>query len=431
MDAAKIVSKECPLIVLRQWRFSSPPLALPTGVVSTMSSWATGAMMGVPGAAWARDHCIFQPFVAGFYLSYLFRTINALIADKLASDLALAAADLGLLTSVYFLTFAAIQLPLGVWLDRYGPRQVQSILLVLAALGTALFGLAERLIPLVLGRALMGLGAAGSMMAGLKAIALWFPKERVALVNGWFVTVGALGAVTATIPAEWLLPLIGWRGMFLVLAPATALCAVAIYFVVPESRTGRGAPVAAGPIGLRAIYSDSRFWRLAPLSATCVGTSWALPGLWAASWLTDVEGLERGVVVRYLFVMAVALCVAGSGLGIAADRLRRRGICAPTLLVCIAVLFIAAQLALVLRWPLPFLSPLVDHCGHWGSNGSQLCDVGGVLPGGGDRPCQWRAEHLPFWIRLHCAVGDRSDRSAMDGPRRTLSCDCLPGCACA
>ena len=302
---------------------------------------------------WRAVILVFLPFVAGYYLSYLFRTINALIAEKLTSDLALTAAELGFLTSVYFLTFGAMQLPLGVWLDRYGPRRVQSVLLAVAAAGAALFGLAEGFAPLVFGRALMGVGVAGALMAGLKAIVLWFPKERVALANGWFVTLGALGAVTATAPAEWLVPLTGWRGLFLALAPVTALCAVAIYFVVPEPETTSRAPAASRSIGLKAIYSDPRFWRLAPLSATCIGTSWALQGLWAASWLTDVERLERATVVRHLFVMATALCVAALSLGIAADRLRRHGVRAQTLLAVAATLFIAAQFALVLRWPLP------------------------------------------------------------------------------
>ena len=298
---------------------------------------------------------VFLPFVAGFYLSYLFRTINALIADKLVSDLMLTAADLGLLTSVYFLTFAGMQLPLGVWLDRYGPRHVQAILLAVAAVGSAVFGLAQHFAPLVLGRALMGAGVAGALTAGLKAIVMWFPKEHVALINGWFVSVGALGAVTATAPTEWLLPALGWRGLFLVLAPATCLCEIVIFFVVPQAHPAHyGTRGAAAPLaGLKTIYSDPRFWRVAPLSASCIGTSWALPGLWAASWLTDVESLDRSGVVRHLFVMAVGLCVAALGLGVVAHRLRRCGVHAQTVLVVTAIVFMAAQSALVLRLPLP------------------------------------------------------------------------------
>lgn len=186
---------------------------------------------------------ILAPFVAGYYLSYLFRTINALISDRLAAELALTAAQLGLLTAAYFVTFAAIQLPLGVWLDRHGPRRVQCMLLSTAAVGATTFSLAGGFVSLLIGRALIGLGVAGALMAGLKAIALWFPKERATLLNGLFVTFGALGAVTATAPAEVLLDMTGWRGLFVMLAPATAFCAAAIFLVVPDHSddyTGRG-----------------------------------------------------------------------------------------------------------------------------------------------------------------------------------------------
>ena len=222
---------------------------------------------------------ILAPFVVGYYLSYLFRTINALIADRLAAELALTASQLGLLTAAYFVTFAAIQLPLGVWLDRHGPRRVQSMLLSTAAVGVTTFSLAGGFISLLIGRALIGFGAAGALMAGLKAIALWFPKERVTLLNGLFVTLGALGAVTATAPAEAVLDMTGWRGLFIVLAPATALCAAAIFLFVPDpagrTKSSSGVARLSRPIGLKEIFADPRFWRLAPLSATCIGTSWA------------------------------------------------------------------------------------------------------------------------------------------------------------
>jgi MFS family permease len=165
---------------------------------------------------------VLLPFAVGFYLTNLFRTINALISDQLTSDLALGAADLGLLTSVYFLTFAAAQIPIGILLDRYGPRRVESALLVVAAGGAALFGAANGFVPLVLARALIGLGVAAALTAGVKAIVLWFPKERVALVNGYLMMLGTLGAVTATAPAELLLAWTGWRELFDLLALATA-----------------------------------------------------------------------------------------------------------------------------------------------------------------------------------------------------------------
>ncbi len=294
---------------------------------------------------------VLLPFAAGYYLSYLFRTINALIATRLMADLGLKAADLGALTSVFFLSFAAIQLPLGIMLDRYGPRRVQTVLLPAAALGAALFAVADSFAALVIARALIGVGVAGSLMAGLKSIILWFPRERVSLANGCFIMLGALGAVTATAPAETLLQLIGWRGLFKVLAALSTACALLIYLFAPDATVRTRALRRA--YGLRSVYGDARFWRLAPLSATCIGSAWALHGLWAAPWLRDVAGLDQPAIVQHLFVMAMAACGGAFFLGFGADRFGQGRGRTETFLAVAAVLFIAAQLALALGWPIP------------------------------------------------------------------------------
>jgi predicted MFS family arabinose efflux permease len=147
-----------------------------------------------------------------------------------------------------------------------------------------------------------------------------------------------------------LLASIGWRELFGLLSALTAVCAIMVHFVVPEVP-----PIAnkATSAGLKKVYTDPRFWRLAPLSASCIGTAWALQGLWAAQWLADVDGFNRAGVMQHLFIMAVALSVGAIGLGIAADRLRRRGIGPETLLGGVATIFIGIQLALILRLPLP------------------------------------------------------------------------------
>jgi MFS family permease len=301
---------------------------------------------------WRLIACVFLPFAAGFYISYLFRTINALISGELTSDLGLSAADLGLLTSVYFLTFAVAQLPIGVLLDRYGPRRVQSALLLVAAAGAMMFATSEGFATLVVARALIGLGVAAALTAGLKAIVQWFPKERIALANGSIIMLGALGAVTATAPADLVLDWAGWRGLFEVLAVATAGIAAVIYFIVPDGAAAKACKRSAS-ISLKTVYSDERFWRLAPLSAACAGSAWAMQGLWAAPWLTDVEGVDRPDLVRHLFVMGLAVCAGSFLMGAVADRLGRRGIGPQALLTVVASIFIATQLALILRLPLP------------------------------------------------------------------------------
>src|SRR3984957_13861397 len=235
----------------------------------------------------------FLPFAAGYFLSFLFRTINASISPALASDFGLGAIETGLLASIYFLGFAGVQIPIGVLLDRYGPRRVQSVLLVIAVGGASLFGNADSFAQLLIGRAMIGLGVAASLMAGLKAIVVWFPRDRVAFVNGGMIMLGSLGAVTATAPTDWLLNLIGWRSLFEVLTIATLATAGLIYFAVPKSDGSSKGSVASGkPLTLRSIFLDPRFLRIAPLSATCIGSSWAMHSLWAASWLADVEGFD-------------------------------------------------------------------------------------------------------------------------------------------
>ncbi|WFU79261.1 MFS transporter [Bradyrhizobium sp. CIAT3101] len=295
---------------------------------------------------------VFLPFAVGYYLSYLFRTINALIAAPLTLELGLGPGDLGLLTSVYFLTFAAAQIPVGILLDRYGPRVIQSVLLVAAAVGAALFATSDNLIMLALSRALIGLGVAASLTAGLKALVLWFPKDRLPFLNGLMVMLGALGAVTATSPAQLLLAWVGWRTLFALFAVVTAGCSAMIYLLVPESASATPVMRGAAMASLKKIYTDPHFWRLAPLSATSVGTAWALQGLWAAQWFTDVEGLDRAALVQHLFVMAAALSLGALLLGVLADRLRRYGIGTEALLAVVGLVFIAVQLAIILRWPL-------------------------------------------------------------------------------
>jgi MFS family permease len=311
-----------------------------------------------PLSKWRMILSVFLPFTAGYYLSFLFRTINASISPVLASDFGLGAAETGLLASVYFLVFAGAQIPIGVLLDRYGPRRVQGVLLVIAVGGTSLFGNADSFAELLVGRAMIGLGVAASLMAGLKAIVMWFPRDRVAFINGGMIMLGSLGAVTATTPTDWLLSWIGWRSLFEVLTIATLATAGLIYFAVPKSdRTSKDSVSSGKPVTLRSIFLDPRFLRIAPLSATCIGSSWAMHSLWAASWLADVEGFDRQGVINQLFTMAIGISLGALLLGTLADRLRKRGISTEALLAVFGALFMLAELALIMRVPLPSILP--------------------------------------------------------------------------
>ena len=122
---------------------------------------------------------VLVPFGSGYFLSYLFRAVNAVVAPDLVEDIGLSASGLGLLTAAYLFAFAAFQLPLGILLDRYGPRRVQTALLLTAAAGAVLFGVAESEDLLIAARAMIGLGFAGGLMASFKAVAIWAPPGRM------------------------------------------------------------------------------------------------------------------------------------------------------------------------------------------------------------------------------------------------------------
>jgi sugar phosphate permease len=301
---------------------------------------------------------VFAPFAGGYFLSYLFRSVNAVIAPQLIRDVGLSAADLGLLTAAYFLAFAAFQLPLGVLLDRFGPRRVQAGLLLMAALGALVFALGENRPMLIAGRALIGLGVAGGLMASFKAITLWFPNERWPLVNGCFLAMGGLGAMAATQPIEMLLHITDWRGIFVGLSLATCCASAVIFLVVPETDVGvRRTRLVEQVAALRTIYGARLFWRLAPMSIACVAASFSIQGLWAGPWLEDVAGFDSAGKANYLLMLAAAMTVGMIVTGLAADLLGRLGVGLASVMGGGIAVFLVAQVAIVLEldptgvWP--------------------------------------------------------------------------------
>ena len=282
---------------------------------------------------------VFLPFAFGYFFSYFFRVVNAVVAPDLIAEIGLNATELGLLSAVYFFTFAAFQIPLGVLLDHFGPRRVQGTLYFVAGIGVFLFSVGESMITLTLSRGLIGFGVSGGLMATLKAIVQWFPKDRYALVNGFVIVAGALGTLTATAPLEFTLRYFDWRSLFVILSVATLAAGFLILCLVPDK------PITTTVASFREqlrevvkIYKNSYFWSLVPLIFTCGSANMAIQGLWAASWLSDVADLERAVVANHLLIMAVAMLFGALLHGVIASALQNIGlnlinICA---LACIA-----------------------------------------------------------------------------------------------
>jgi predicted MFS family arabinose efflux permease len=266
-------------------------------------------------------------FACGYLLSYLYRSVNAVISPDLTSALGLSSSSLGLLTSVYFMAFALMQLPVGMLLDRFGPRRIEPILLSVAACGALVFAASDTLVGLGIGRALIGAGVSVCLMAPLKAIATWYPVERHASLSSWIMVAGGVGALMATSPVEAALGFMSWRVVFVVLAGATFGAALLIFVKVPDTPASSQRPgLKTQWSGVQSVFRHARFWWIAPLSAVAMGSFMAIQGLWSVPWMIDVEGYSRGEAARHLLLMNCAILGGYFVLGTMTTRLRRRGI---------------------------------------------------------------------------------------------------------
>lgn len=266
------------------------------------------------------------PFAAGYFLSYLYRTVNAVLGPVIGPELNLPDNALGLLTSTYFLAFGAAQLPLGMLLDRFGPRRVEAALLVVAALGAAVFGLSDSLSGLAGGRALIGLGVSACLMASFKAFSLWFPADRQASLTGWVMASGGLGALAASKPLEMALAFAGWREIVLALAVVTLLVAALLWLLVPDKESAnQPGGFAEQWAGLKSIFQSRHFWRYGPMGFWFTGGFMAVQGLWASRWMIELETMTRADIAVRLTWMGLSMLGGFLFMGFFATALVRRG----------------------------------------------------------------------------------------------------------
>lgn len=294
-------------------------------------------------------------FAAGYFLSYGLRTVNAVIAPELARDFAASASQLGLLTSAYFLAFGAFQLPLGLLLDRFGPRRVEASLLLVAAAGCAVFGLAPALEGLVLGRALIGVGVSACLMASFKAFSQWFPIEMLPSLTGTIMVAGGLGALATSLPVEAVLPLLGWRGVFLLLAGLGTAVALGLFFSVPDKPSDHHETLRDQLAGLGRIFLTRSYWRFAPQGSLIVGGFMAIQGLWAVPWMMTVNGMSRAAAAEVLFTMAIAMLLGFLFVALATVPLARRGVSPMRLLTGGMGLALLVEAALIAALAPPWL----------------------------------------------------------------------------
>ena len=289
----------------------------------------------------------FLPLAFGYFLSVLFQSIDPLIADDLMTDLAIGKGTLGMLTAAFPLAFAVCLLPSGIAIDRFGPRAVQSVMMAVTALGALIFSLSTGPFGLMIGRTLLGVGTASALLAAMKAIVTWFPRERLGLVTGCLITVAGIGALAMADPAALFVRANGWRALFMLLAALATLCAILAVLLVPTPATVTG-DVPDQDHGLPFVLRDPIFRRFAPLAAIVVGTVWAIQGQWVAGWL----GCEWGQAHQHYHLHQLHRGWPGrwcAGLGGLADWAVRKGLSAASVFVGAVALCVCIQLAAVVR----------------------------------------------------------------------------------
>ncbi len=301
---------------------------------------------------------VFLAFALAYFFSTLIRAITATLSPVLSQELALSASDLGLLAGGYFFGFALTQLPMGRWLDRHGPRRVILSFMVVAVLGCAAFASATSFSGLLAARVLTGMGVSACLMAPLTGYRRWLRPELQLRANSWMLMTGSLGMVAATLPVQWLLPLLGWRGLFWGLAVCIVLAMAALAWRVP-GWTAPAAPAGAAPpaVGYAQIARHPFFRQMVGIGFVFYAGMVAIQTLWAGPWMVKVAGATPAQAAQGLFGINLCMLVTFWLWGVVNPHLARRGWSAERLIawgVPLALGVLALNLALGARagWPL-------------------------------------------------------------------------------
>ena len=284
---------------------------------------------------------VFLAFASAYFCSALLRAITATLAPMLTQEFALQAQGLGLLAGGYFLGFAAVQLPLGTWLDRHGPKQVIIWFLSLAVLGCLAFSVASSFAWLLAARVLVGMGVGACLMAALTGYRRWFDPATLLRANSWMLMTGSLGMLASTLPVQWLVPLMGWRPLFWLLAALILLSMAAIAWIVPRWRASPssspfssvsaapqpadGAALAPDDAGYGPIWRSRYFRKMAPLAFFNYGGMVAVQTLWAGPWMVRVTGHTPLESATGLFWINASMLVTFWSWGMVNPWLARKG----------------------------------------------------------------------------------------------------------
>ena len=250
--------------------------------------------------------------VLAYVLSQFYRAFLAVMSPVLTADLGVTAADLADASGLFFLAFAGMQIPVGMALDRIGPRWTTAGLFAIGgAGGAALFAVAQTGLAVKLAMVLIGVGCAPVLMAGYYIIARQYPAAVFGTLAGVMIGVGSLGNIASSLPLAYAVEAVGWRGTLWVLATVSLLVAAAVAVLVRDP-----ARVEHGLRGsLLDILRIKALWFILPLTAVNYLPAAGLRGLWAGPYLSDMFGMDAAGIGTVTLVMGLAMVLGNLSYG--------------------------------------------------------------------------------------------------------------------
>ncbi len=259
---------------------------------------------------------IFLVFLAAYTLSQFYRSFLAVIAPELARDLSIGLGDLGLISAIWFAAFAAGQIPVGMALDRFGPRRTVPLMMSLAALGALLLANARSGLDCAAAMALIGLGCAPIYMGALYMFGRVFDPTRFALLSSWLIAIGSAGNLLGATPLALASQQFGWRGAFIGLAVITTMAVVAVALLLKDPpHLDRSLDRRGMFAGICEVVSIRALWPILPLIFVSYAVVIAERSLWVGPYFSDVHGLApiaRGnAVLLFAVAMSIGALVSG------------------------------------------------------------------------------------------------------------------------
>ena len=271
---------------------------------------------------------VFVAMASAYFLSTMLRAVTATLSPTLSQEFALQAKDLGLLAGGYFLGFSLTQLPMGRWLDQYGPKKVVLSFLCLAVVGCLAFAMAPGFAGLLLARVLIGVGVSACLMAPLTGYRRWFALEHQQRANAWMLMTGAFGMLASTLPVQWLLPLVGWRWIFAGVAALIVMSMALMAWQVPvwQQHTAQTQGPREGLLDSYAqVWAHPYFRAHIPMGFFNYGGLIAMQTLWAGPWMIKVAGYTPLEAATGLFGINVCMLITYWAWGMITPTLTAKG----------------------------------------------------------------------------------------------------------